>query len=134
MAEKSYVGLGFTVCPFCGKENEENCVLLDTRMKNTLDKRNFMGFKLCEEHEKTAKDYNGVCLFALDREGDNIKLHGPGLIMALDTFHKCFDTEHDPKPGNCVELEVSLFDKVQADAESAGAMKDIDEMPEAANA
>lgn len=134
MAEKSYVGMGFTVCPFCGKENEENYILLDSRMKNTLDKRNFMGFSLCEEHRAVAENYDAVRLFALDKDGDSISLHDAGLIMALDTFHKCFNTEYDPKPGNCVELEVALFDKVKADATAAGAMKDISEAPEVVNA
>lgn len=134
MAEKSFVGLGFTVCPFCGKENEENCVLLDSRMKNTLDKRNFMGFALCEEHKAIAENYDAVCLFALDKDGDGIKLHDSGLIMPLDIFRRAFKVEREFKPGDIAELEASLFDKVKADATAAGAMKDIDEAPEVVNA
>lgn len=134
MAEKSFVGLGFTVCPFCGKENEENCVLLDSRMKNTLDRRNFMGFALCEEHKAVAKNYDAVCLFALDRDGDSIKLHDGGLIMPLDTFRSAFKVECEFKPGDIAELEASLFDKVKADAAAAGAMKEIATTPEVVNA
>ena len=36
MEEKSYVGMGFTMCLYCGKENEADCLLIDSRMRPTL--------------------------------------------------------------------------------------------------
>lgn len=134
MAEKSYVGMGFTVCPFCGHENEENCILLDGRLRPTLERRNFMGFSLCEEHRAVAEKYDAVCLFALDKDGDSIKLHDAGLIMPLETFRRAFKVEREFKPGDIAELEASLFDKVKADATAAGAMKNIEDVPEVVNA
>lgn len=56
MSEKSHVGLGYHVCPVCGKEHDE-VVLLDKRLKASLEMRNFMGYELCPEDKEKSKEY-----------------------------------------------------------------------------
>ncbi len=48
---KSHVGLGYYYCPVCLEITDE-VVLLDKRLKNTLEKDNFMGWKPCSVHEQ----------------------------------------------------------------------------------
>lgn len=48
---KSHVGMGYAVCPVCGTRHDE-VVLLDSRMKETLERENFTGFALCPEDKK----------------------------------------------------------------------------------
>lgn len=50
---KSYVGLGYEVCPICGAEHTES-VLLSTRMKDSLEHRNHTGWSLCPDHQSQA--------------------------------------------------------------------------------
>ena len=50
-SDRSHVGMGVHVCPICLKEHDE-VVLPDKRLRPTLERRNFMGWKLCDEHEK----------------------------------------------------------------------------------
>lgn len=48
---KSHVGLGYSHCPVCLEITDE-VVLLDKRLKDTLEKDNFMGWKPCSVHEQ----------------------------------------------------------------------------------
>lgn len=48
---KSYVGSGFSLCPVCGIKHDE-VVLLDKRLSNSLERENFMGWAMCQEHER----------------------------------------------------------------------------------
>lgn len=48
---KSYVGIGFSLCPVCGVKHDE-VVLFNERLRNSLDRENFMGWAMCQEHEQ----------------------------------------------------------------------------------
>lgn len=48
---KSHVGLGHYYCPVCLEVTDE-VVLLDKRLKDTLEKDNFMGWEPCSVHEQ----------------------------------------------------------------------------------
>lgn len=107
MEEKSYVGMGFTMCLYCGKENEADCLLIDSRMRPTLGRRNFMGMELCDEHKKPAEEKQLVCLFAVDEVDEGIALHGPGALMSLNAFTEVFKSSIEngapvPEIGQCV--------------------------------
>jgi len=60
MTNKSHVGRGYSVCPICGKEHDE-VVLLDRKLKDSLEFRNFMGFDIClEDRDRIDKGYVAV--------------------------------------------------------------------------
>lgn len=50
-SDRSHVGTGIHVCPVCLKEHDE-VVLIHKRLRPTLEPRNLVGWKLCDEHEK----------------------------------------------------------------------------------
>lgn len=56
MTEKSHVGMGYKVCPVCHTKHDE-VVLLDKRLRNTLERDNMMGYALCPEHEAMSGEY-----------------------------------------------------------------------------
>lgn len=125
MGEKNYVGMGYTVCPYCGKENEEACILIDRHMRSTLEQRNFAGMELCDEHKKLAEEHNAVCLFAMDEVDGVMKLHGFSVLMSLNTFTKMFQEAikkeaRIPKIGNCVQVHPKMMDALIAAARDAG--------------
>lgn len=47
---KSHVGMGYHVCPICGTKHDE-VVLIDKRLQDTLERDNFVGWKMCVPHE-----------------------------------------------------------------------------------
>lgn len=72
MSEKDFIALEYAVCPVCGKEHNNNCgILMDTRLRNTLDKKVVTHFELCEEHEKH-KEEGYVFLVEIDEEKSKI--------------------------------------------------------------
>lgn len=53
--EKSYVGIGVSVCPVCGAEHDA-VVLLDRRLQASLKRRTAVGWAMCPEHKKRKDD------------------------------------------------------------------------------
>jgi hypothetical protein len=49
--EKSYVGTGAYICPVCAKRHSEE-VLVNTKLKKTLEKDMSLGWQLCPEHKE----------------------------------------------------------------------------------
>lgn len=74
MNTKSHVGMGYALCPICHKKHDE-VVLLDTRLRESLPRESFMGFKLCDEHEAMRAEYIALVETsnAPQREGDTLK-------------------------------------------------------------
>ena len=52
MTEKSYVALEQHQCPICGELFDTGNLLLDRRLKDSLEKYTVTGFSPCPEHQK----------------------------------------------------------------------------------
>ena len=74
---KSHVGMEQNVCPVCGQAFDTGAILLDKRLRNTLERKTVTGWDLCPEHAKLwEKGY--IALVECDPErskfiGGNIK-------------------------------------------------------------
>lgn len=77
--DKSYVGMGFELCPICGAKHTET-VLLHKRMANVLEHENFTGFSLCPDHEKMRGEY----LALVELTGDSF----PPDISKVDAYNR----------------------------------------------
>lgn len=53
---KSHVSLEQHVCPACGRAFDTGTVLLDTRLRQSMDARTVTGYALCPEHQKLVND------------------------------------------------------------------------------
>lgn len=51
-SNKSHVSMEQKVCPCCDKVFDSGSILLDTRLKDSLDRNTVTGFKLCDECHK----------------------------------------------------------------------------------
>lgn len=49
MTEKSHVGMEYHVCPICVKRFETGCILLDRRLRQSLERETVTGWELCPE-------------------------------------------------------------------------------------
>ncbi len=61
MSDKSHVGMGIHRCPVCLEKTDE-VLLFNTKLRNTLERENFVGFKMCEEHNKKLYEEEYVAL------------------------------------------------------------------------
>lgn len=53
MSTKSHMSLEQKVCPVCGITHSHNCaVLLDKRLRNSMERHTITGYGLCEEHDR----------------------------------------------------------------------------------
>lgn len=54
---KSYVSMEQRVCPVCGITHSHDCgILLDRRLKDSMESKTTTGFGMCEEHDKQSKE------------------------------------------------------------------------------
>ena len=49
---KSHVGMEQKVCPVCGRAFDTGAILLDKRLRNTLERKTVTGWDLCPKHAK----------------------------------------------------------------------------------
>ena len=49
---KSHVGMEQKACPVCGQAFDTGAILLDKRLRNTLERKTVTGWDLCPEHAK----------------------------------------------------------------------------------
>lgn len=108
---KSHVGLGYTICPICGKKNEADCVLLDKRLMDTLDRENYMGHKLCPEHAAGAEA--GFVFFAeAEKTADgNIALSGREIGIRRSALNGVIEASFIPE-GPVAYMNKEAFDKL----------------------
>lgn len=52
MNTKSHTGMEQKVCPVCAKAFDTGAILLDKRLRNSLEPKTVTGWDLCPEHEK----------------------------------------------------------------------------------
>lgn len=62
---KSHAGLGYDVCPICLTKHNET-VLLDKRLKETLERDNFTGFSLCPPCKELSEEYVAIVIVTND--------------------------------------------------------------------
>ena len=62
---KSYVSVEVKVCEVCGSEWETNSLLLDKRLKESMESKTITGYGLCPEHQKL-HDEGYIALIAID--------------------------------------------------------------------
>jgi len=87
MSEKSYVGMGYNVCPITGEKHSES-VILDQRMKDSLEKDNFLG--LAYGPEAVEKLANGYVALIEVKNPQNTSVSAMTLQEADRTGTYCF--------------------------------------------
>ena len=128
MHDKSYVSVENKICPVCMKQHEHNCgVLLDTRLKSSLERTTTTGYSLCEEHERLYNE-GYIALIGIDEtksdfiDGDMNKLdprniYRTGVIMHMrkEFFDGMFDIKVD---GPFVHVQQEVIERLQKMIES----------------
>jgi len=96
---KSHVGIGFELCPVCAKKHNES-ILLDKRLKKSIEKDNFLGWNLCNEH-KFQREKGFDFLVAIDESKSSLpykltNIYRTGSVIAVKT--KVYQDIFNQKP------------------------------------
>lgn len=89
---KSYVSVEVKVCEVCGSEWETNSLLLDRRLKESMESKTITGYGLCPEHQKL-HDEGYIALIAID---ESLSTNKPknNVIRGLDGVHRTGAVAH----------------------------------------
>jgi hypothetical protein len=107
MSNKSYVGMGFTVCPVCLAEHDE-VILFDNRLKNSLEQRQATGWGLCPDCQ-SKRDEGYIALVGVSNEPkglDDAIRTGDIAHLKAHIFTDMFNTGLPPKGMAFVEQGV----------------------------
>jgi hypothetical protein len=111
--EKSHVGMGFHVCPVCLREHDE-VVLLDRRLRKSLTRHEFVGWKMCEEHQRL-KDEGYIALVCCENQPSSLqdaKRTGDLAHVKAEAWDKIFINLPVPESGMAF-IDQEVFRKIQ---------------------
>lgn len=123
MSEKSHVSLEQRVCCVCGQSYDTGAILIDRRLRASLEKNTKTGWGLCPEHQALF-DQGFIALVACDPErsgnpspGELIKpadAYRTGQIAHLkrEAFHRIFNVPVESRRP-LVFVEPAVIDKLQ---------------------
>jgi len=127
--EKSHAGLGYHLCPVCTKKHDE-VVLLDKRLRNTLDHENFVGWEMCKEHQKLY-DEDYVAFVVIDEEKspqpfkiETVVRTGQLAHLKITAYNEIFDTEIPDNPARIAFCPQELIDMLQNIQQKQGEQQD----------
>lgn len=73
MSEKSHVSLDTKICPICTKQHEIG-ILLDRRLKNSMEKNTITGYSICPEcKEHLDNGFMGLVEIDVEKSGTDSK-------------------------------------------------------------
>jgi hypothetical protein len=116
---KSHVSLETNICPVCGTEFETNGILLDTRLRDSLEYKTRTGYDLCPEHQRMFEEgyIHLVVAESDDRSSNLLKIedaHYTGEIISVkrDVLSQLVNTDIDAKfPFVYIEPEAAAIIK-----------------------
>ncbi|MCW0386272.1 hypothetical protein NB722_000811 [Xanthomonas sacchari] len=124
MNEKSHVSLEQHVCLVCGSAFETGSLLLDKRLRASMERHTRTGWGLCPEHRKFADD-GFVALIECDPERSALATNAERLKpehayrtghvahLRREVFAKLFDVPLESCQ-DCVFVEVGLIDQLES--------------------
>lgn len=111
---RNYVGMGVHVCPVCLKEHDL-IVRIGKSLRPTLEKRNFMGWAMCAEHEeRRCEGYIALIECSDDRQPtlENAKRTGAIGHVRKEAWPLIFNVPAPDTP--IVFVEQGVIERLQA--------------------
>lgn len=98
--EKSYVSMGQKICEVCGRQYSDGTILLDRRLRNSMNRETVTGFGMCDEHRKLKED-GFVALIGIDESAS-----------VIDTANNMVKQENAERTGSIAHLRKPAFEQV----------------------
>lgn len=100
MSEKSHVSMEANICPICGKQHETGSLLLDTRLRQSMERVTVTGESLCKDcSAQAAKGF--IALIEIDPAKSGSPNHNQRV-----------SSEHAYRTGNVAWLRKSVAEQV----------------------
>jgi hypothetical protein len=101
---KSYVSLETNICPVCGVEFETNSILLDSTLRESMERKSLTGYSLCKQHQQEFEDgyLHLVVADSPDKKGNLLKIEeaiytGEIISVKRDILKKLIDKDIDDR-------------------------------------
>jgi len=75
MSEKSFVSMETAICPVCAQQHQTGALLIDKRVRNSMERETLTGFAMCAEHQKL-KDDGFIALVGIDPKLSTLEPNG----------------------------------------------------------
>lgn len=120
---KSYVSMERKVCPVCGAEFDSGAILLDRRLRESMERTTVTGWQLCPEHEALRADgYIALVEARAPAEGETLTMEtayrlGRVVHIRETAFKRVFDLPTRNDQGALVPLmfiDPVAFDRLEA--------------------
>lgn len=116
------VGMGYSVCPVCGKQHDD-VVLVESRWapgaQSKLEESNFMGFSLCPEHKKLHDEgFIALVVASYVPEGVPLVEQYNGAVRTGEIMHMKYSAA-----ARIFNVDVSKLPMVWIDPEAAAKIK-----------
>ncbi len=116
---KSHVSMEAKICPVCGVQHNYDCaVLLDRRLRDSLERETVTGFGFCEEHAKLFNDgYVALIECETPPNTNSVKINEAkrtGMIahIKIEAFNTIFNQE--APEGGIVFCEPGMIEQLQS--------------------
>lgn len=84
MSELSHVSMAVHYCPYCQKNHPTGDIILDRRLKRSLQRETATGMSLCPSCKKVLEDQDGILIVGATRKGLNTRFDGSILGLKAD--------------------------------------------------
>jgi hypothetical protein len=111
------------VCIICGQPYDTNALLMDRRLKDSMERHTVTGYGACDEHQKLADDGYIALVGAKPSKADSLRAEdtertGELAHIKKDAFYKIFQN---------VELNPDKFPMVFVESDVMDALKKMSE-------
>ena len=124
MNDKSHVSLEQHVCLVCGKAFDTGTILLDKRLRASMERHTKTGWGLCPEHQKLSDDgfvalvecdpqRSGSSAGSARMKSDQAYRTGRLAHVRRTVFAQVFNVSIDDKQ-TCVFVELGVIDQLQS--------------------
>lgn len=116
---KSYVSMEQKVCIVCGTLYDTDALLLDKRLKDSMEQHTVTGYGVCPKHQKLADEGYVALVGALPpTSGDSVKpddINRTGELVHIrkELFNKLFTITLDPSKVPMVVVDSELISKLK---------------------
>lgn len=116
---KSYVSMEQKVCVVCGIAYDSGAILMDTRLRNSMEVKTTTGWGLCDEHQKLMDEGYIALVEATGTEGSST-LKQENAIRTGNIYHLRRAVAHNifnvklPDDLPMVFIEPGVIEKIQA--------------------
>lgn len=93
MTDRSFVSMGMALCPYCQTPHPTGEIIMDRRLKDSLQKETIIDIKLCPECKKVCDDQDAIIIVGLTKNPSKAYVVGIRADAVRELFGEEYVTE-----------------------------------------